>query len=483
MAIFLIIVMVVAGPIFYQYISVRKEMGFIRKIGSHADITSFLNAPWYNRIYGNLTARFTKPEGQLFPGICAVLLAAIGFISSLKNTRRERSFIQTPAHFYTIILALSFLFTFGPKGPYILLYKYIPGFKGIRVAARFHILVMFSLAILAALGIKALLSFLLPKKRRISLVIVSIFMGLILTEYLSIPVPWKSIPAKKEIPEIYRWLATKKGEFAIVELPLPKPGEHTAPKECPRMYYSTYHWKKLVNGYAGFFPPLYYELKRRWQEHSLEQNIKDLQILGVKYIILHSSLYEEREFRNMMSELSRLEKRLKFVTQVGKAYVYELVPLLSEDVREILAGEPGELRPIPKIGWSATSNVNKGNVKYVIDGDISTRWHIGGRKFDVYFEFDLGRIYRIKGVSMNCGLNSSAYPRYYQIELSADGVEWTLVANIEDTLLPITAFLTPKDLSLDITFSPTETQYIRITNTEKKEENRWWSLYEIEFLE
>lgn len=458
-------------------------MGFVRKIGSHADLTSFLNAPWYNRIYGNLTARFTKPEGQLFPGICAVLLAVIGFIHSLKKNREKILFIQTPVHFHTIVLLLSFLFTFGPKGPYIFLYKYIPGFKGIRVASRFHILVMFSLAILAAFGIKALLSFLSPKKRRMSLVIVSLFMGLILTEYLSIPLPWKSIPAKKDIPEIYKWLATKKGEFAIVELPLPKPGEHTAPIECPRMYYSTYHWKKLVNGYAGFFPPLYYELKRRWQEHSLEQNIKDLQTLGVKYIMLHSSLYEERELRNIMSDISRLEERLKFVTQIGEAYVYELVPILREDAREALAGESGESQSIPKIGWSATSNVNKGNVKYVIDGDISTRWHIGGRKFDVYFEFDLGRIYRIKGVSMKCGLNSSAYPRYYRIELSADGVEWTLVAHIENTLLPITAFLVPRDLSLDIIFSPTEAQYIKITNTEKKEENRWWSLYEIEFFE
>jgi len=62
-------------------------------------------------------------------------------------------------------------------------------------------------------------------------------------------------------------------------------------------------------------------------------------------------------------------------------------------------------------------------------------------------------------------------------------VEWTLVAHIENTLLPITAFLVPRDLSLDIIFSPTEAQYIRITNTEKKEENRWWSLYEIEFFE
>ncbi len=84
---------------------------------------------------------------------------------------------------------------------------------------------------------------------------------------------------------------------------------------------------------------------------------------------------------------------------------------------------------------------------------------------------------------MKCGLNSSAYPRSYRIELSADGVEWRLVAQEENTLRPITTYLKPKDLSLDIAFYPTEARYIKITNTEKKEENRWWTLYEIEFFE
>ena len=480
MAIFLIIVLAVLGPIFQQYISVRKEMGFVRGIGSYASLTSFLNTSWYNRIYGDLTARFTKAEGQLFPGIFAFLLAVTGFIYSLKKKKGKIPFIQTPVHFYTIVLLLSFLFTFGPKGPYMLLYKYVPGFKGIRVASRFNIIVMFSLAVLAAYGIKALLSSRPLKKRRVSLAIASLFMVLILIEYLSVPLPLKSIPAKKDIPEIYQWLAAKKGDFAIIELPLPKPGESTFYKECPRMYYSTYHWKKLVNGYAGYFPSMYYELKWRWHTQSLELNVKDLQTLGVKYIILHSSLYEEEGLRNIMSDISRLEEHVKPVTQKGEAYVYELASHLKEEAREILTVKS---QSIPKTGWSAISNVNEGNVKYVIDGDISTRWHIGGRKFDVYFKFDLGRIYRVKGLSMKSGIHSLDYPRSYRIELSADGVEWTLVAHKENDLLPITAFLRPKDLSLDIAFSPTDARYIRITNTEKKLENRWWTIYEMEFFE
>jgi len=480
MGAFVIIIITVAGPVFYNYKSVRNEMGFFRNVDFYADLTSFFAASPLNRIYGNLTARFLKLEAPLFPGILAVLLAIIGFIYGLKKNRRKIPFIQTPVHFYSIMLLLSFLFTFGPKGPYILLYKYVPGFRGLRVASRFHILVIFSLAVLAAFGIKAILSPLPRLKRRMSLVIITPFMLLILVEYLSIPIPWITIPAKRDIPEVYKWLSAKKEDFALVELPLPKPGEFTYKKECPRIYYSTYHWKKLVNGYAGYFPPLYYELERRWANEPLEQNIKDLKNLGVKYIILHSSLYEEDELKSIMSEIAVLEGQIQFVKQLDESYVYELIYFPEDQEKEIL-----EVKRLilPKDGWSATSNVNEGNAKHVIDGDMSTRWHISGQKFDVYFEFDLGRIYRIKGLSMKLGVNSLDYPRSCRVELSADGKEWRLAAHKENDLLPITAFLKPKDLSLDITFSPAEARYIKITNTEKKEENRWWTIYEMEFFE
>lgn len=479
MALLVSIVLAVTGPFLRQYFLVREEMGFVRHIDFSANLTSFLATAPINKIYGNLTSRFLKPEGALFPGVLAFGLAVFGFVYGMSKNKKRKPLIRKHTIIYSMILFISFLFTFGSKGPYILLYKYVPGFDGIRVASRFHIFVMLSIAVLAAFGIKSILSSLHLTKRYTYFVTVSLCV-VMLIEYLSIPTPTETVPVKENIPKVYKWLKNQKDDFALMELPLPKSIRDIAWLESPRIYYSTYHWKSLVNGRSSYFPPMYNELRRRWQREPLERNISDLQTLGVKYIILHSSLYEEEELRNIISDISRLEEHVKFVTKVGEAYVYELVPLFREDAREVLAGR---LKAIPKIGWSATSNVNKGNVKYVIDGDISTRWHIGGRKYDVYFEFDLGRIYRIKGLSMKCGQNSSPYPRSYRIELSADGVEWTLVAHKENSLLPITAYLKPRDLSLDIAFSPTEARYIRITNTEKKEENRWWSLYEIEFFE
>ena len=237
---------------------------------------------------------------------------------------------------------------------------------------------------------------------------------------------------------------------------------------------------QAVNGRSSYYPPLYNELKRRWQSEPLEQNIEDLQALGVKYLILHSSLYEEDSLDALMSNISRLEERIQFVTRKGEAYVYELAPPLQRAVEDVSLEQ---LKSIPNNEWSATSNVNSGNVKYVLDGDPSTRWHIGGRDFDVYFHFDLGRVYRLKGLSMNYGLNSAHCPKSYRIEVSTNGDEWFIVSQEENYLQRITTFVLPQNVSLDITFPPREVRYVKFINTDKNVDRRWWSIYEIEFFE
>jgi len=337
---------------------------------------------------------------------------------------------------------------------------------------------MFSLAVLAAFGIKGLLSSLSLKKSGKYLVTIPLCI-FILIEYLSIPIPSRPVRVKEDIPEVYKWLAAKEGKFSIIELPLPKPGKRVGQIECPRLHYSTYHWKMLVNGYSGYFPPLYDELKRRLQTQPLEQNIKDLKSLGVKYIIIHSSLYKEEELKNILSEIIRLEKHVQFVTQLEDAYVYELMYSPGEEFKIISIDRS---RTISKRGWKAASNVKKRKIKYALDGDLSTRWESGPQRKGVFFELDLGQIRRIKGLSLKLGTKPLDYPRGYRIEISKDKVTWTKVAEEEKTVLPITAFLRAKDLSLDVIFPPTETKYIKIINT-GEDKVYYWSIYEMDVFE
>lgn len=467
----------IVGPFFRQYLLVRKEMGFVREIGFSANLTSFLATSPLNRIYGLFSLPYLKAEGALFPGLFVLVLSIFGFVRRVRKNRGKKPVLENPVVLYSIIGLLSFLFTFGSKGPYVLLYKFVPGFDGLRVASRFHIFVMFALAVLAAFGIKTLFSS-FHLKKRIKYLLASLFMIIILIEYLSIPIPLKSVAVKENIPEVYKWFSQQKNEFPIIELPLPGPEERVSLVECPRLYYSTYHWKKLVNGYSGYFPPLYDELKRRWQRHSFGENINDLIDLGVKYIILHASSYSEEELKKILHRIKDLKKQIMPVGRWDEAYVYELASSARASERISLE----EAKTVPKKGWSVHSNVNSEKAKLVIDKNLTTRWESGPQKKGVFFELDLGQLYSIRWVSLKLGKKIHDYPRGYCLQLSKDKITWTTVAEEETSTLPLSAFLKFQDLSFDIIFPSHQTRYINIINT-GEHKAYYWSIYEIEVYE
>jgi len=472
-----VLVLAAAGPFFRQYILVRQEMGFVRGIQFSTGITSFLAAPPINRIYGPLTLPLVKPERVLFPGICALALALLGIAVLVRRKERGEPLVEKPVVIYSIILVLSFLFTFGAKGPYWLLYKYVPGFDGLRATARFHVFVMFSLAVFSAFGIKALFDSVRDRKK-------ALFLGLLLTsltlvEYLSIPVPLKRVPVKDEIPEVYKWLAQEKGDLAILELPLPQPKESSSEEEFFRPYYSTYHWKRIVNGRSGYFPPLYKELKRRWYDHPVEQNLEDLKKLKVNYLIVHSTSYDEDDLANLLADFSQSGQDIHLKNRIGEAFVYELLYHDEEKLRLIPADR---LQSISGRGWKVRSNVKQRQTQYAVDQDLSTCWRSGPEKTDVFFELDLGRVHLIKGISFRLDKKGLDYPRSYRLEVSQDGLLWGMVAEEETYTLPITAFLKPQNLSFDIIFPQREVRYIKIINTEEMRKSRW-TIYEIEVFE
>ncbi|MGB8953271.1 MAG: discoidin domain-containing protein [Candidatus Aminicenantales bacterium] len=377
--------------------------------------------------------------------------------------------------FYLGIFVLAFLFTLGPNGPYYLLYHYVPGFDGIRVASRFHIFVMFSLSLFAAFGLKECLPRLSLFKRRLISVVIPL---LILAEYFSAPIPLYSIPVKKQIPEVYQWLASKKGEaFAVIEIPLPHPGKRVGSLECFRVYYSIYHWKNLVNGFSGYFPPLYNELCRRWLELPMEQNIRDLKKLGIRYMIFHQDAFRQPELRKAREELSNMkEGELRLVHMSDEDYVFELTPESEPSEAPILSSQFPKL---PNVGWNVHSNVNTDLAPLAMDDSLLTRWECGPQKKGIYFEIDLGRLTAVNGFSLKIGKSFLDFPRGYFVELSRDGSHWWKVAEEKVTLLPFRVFLQPKDFALDVFFTAQEARFIRITNT-GEDPVFYWSIYEIE---
>ena len=111
-------------------------------------------------------------------------------------------------------------------------------------------MVGFSLAVLAGYGASRISERLRSvKARRAALTTIGLLM---LIEYASNPLELWAAP--QHPPQAYADLMRDAGDgptSVIFEFP-------TGAMEDPEyLYYSTFHWQYLVNGYSGFFPPSY----------------------------------------------------------------------------------------------------------------------------------------------------------------------------------------------------------------------------------
>ncbi len=198
--------------------------------------------------------------------------------------------------------------------PYLCFYQALPGFDGLRVPARLAILVLVALAVLAAFGV-ARLARRAPWGHAVSGVVALA----IALEFLSVPIPLGHMPA--EVPPVYRWLAEQPGESVVVELPFPSPSQ--AHWETRRLYYSTVHWKRLVNGYSGYFPPGYWERAERLQAFPGSEAVALLRELGVRYAVLH--VRPDRDWwEQRMTVLDRLPPGLSIVARFPDAVVVDV---------------------------------------------------------------------------------------------------------------------------------------------------------------
>jgi hypothetical protein len=151
--------------------------------------------------------------------------------------------------------------TVAATNVYALFYTYVPGFDGLRVPARYSMIAGLALAALAALGIAAV-----DRRRRAGIAIVA--GALILAEACAVPIPIDEnsttysrpnlapLPATiaigAEAPAVYGYLAQLPASATVLELPLGEPAF-----DIRYMFYSTHHWRRLVNGYSGGAPEWY----------------------------------------------------------------------------------------------------------------------------------------------------------------------------------------------------------------------------------
>jgi hypothetical protein len=235
----------------------------------------------------------------------AAVAAALLLVVSPAARRRAAAALEYRGFFVAALLMAAWL-SLGPypqalgrplelASPYGWLYDHVPGFDGVRVPARFGMIVAFLLAALGGYGADVLSRI---RGGRITLMALS---AAFLFEATHVPfvvngmtpledfnTPEARLYRPQRAPAVYREMARQPPGGVVVELPLGQPDF-----DLRAMFYSTVHWRPLVNGYSGFTPPHYGRLVAAFSEipRHPQLSLEVLRASGATHVILHEAAY------------------------------------------------------------------------------------------------------------------------------------------------------------------------------------------------
>jgi hypothetical protein len=287
---------------------------------------SYVATPPAQWLYGRLTRKlYVAAKGQpLFPGAVALTLAAFGVAMSLRDASRAW---LLPA----LLVVTGFVLSFGPvllldrattpglpvPLPYRFLSTILPPLKCLGAPARFAVLSMVGLSLLAAKGLDAVVQR-IPRRWAIVTALTTIAM---LSEYGVAPVRLEHVTTGETLPPVYRFLAGRPPGEPVVEMPMGAPTYGAQNRNAVYIFHSVYHQQPLVNGYSGFIPPEYYALVREMQVFPSAATVERLDRWGVEWIVVHADRYRDAAgLRRRMDELSSVE----LVQDFGSTWLYRI---------------------------------------------------------------------------------------------------------------------------------------------------------------
>jgi hypothetical protein len=295
------IAVVISGPYAMPYRENARTLGSrdVNEIREYsARLSSYVAAPARNWLYGWTADRFGSTEARLFPGATALAL----ILAALMSWHRRRVWGYAAAGLVCLLLSLGLNGTLYP-----LLVRFVPMFSGLRAPARFGVLTLCAVSVVAAFGTESITARLTSTRAKHTSV--TLGLALILVEYSSVPMFLTEVPTA--LPPIYRLLRSLP-PGVVMELPVPTLDQ--LPGNDPRYaYWSITHWRPLINGYSGYYPSSYLTTLDLMTQFPNPDVIARLKRLQVRYLLLHSHLYPTRE--KYKADLSVLEKRPDIAVQ------------------------------------------------------------------------------------------------------------------------------------------------------------------------
>jgi hypothetical protein len=216
---------------------------------------------------------------------------------------------QTPWAFCAVAALTAAALALGPEitvkgltistGPYAWLMHYVPGFDGVRVPARYVMVVALFLAVLAGLGASAIIG----RSRRFGtacVIAASLFMLVeawpgpfktnVRLSASSYDVTPRELHVGQGIPSVYRVIRDSPRPIALLEFPFGIPAW-----DLHSVFYAGYHRQRLINGYSGFFPESQQHLIRLFGLWEIDPGATWRGLLGsgATHVLVHEAAFPE----------------------------------------------------------------------------------------------------------------------------------------------------------------------------------------------
>jgi hypothetical protein len=310
-------------PLAIQYLSLQRETGFVRELSEarefSADARAYLASSSYaHRWILPLIGRWKE---VLFPGFTAIVFGVAGAIAGWRSTSRRRETVLV----YATLGVLAWWVSLGPAaGLYSVLYSWMPGFTFLRAASRFGLIVSFSLAVLAGLGVSALLT----RVARTGLVFAAVT-ALAIGELIE-PVTYRAV---RPVSPAYRVLAhLPRG--GLLELPVYS--RRFAFMRARYMLASTAHWQPLVNGYSDYMPLDFAAIEGHLGTFPSAESFVLVERNQIRYAIFHLKEYKGAQLPVLVNRLGEFAPYLQRLYADDQMMLYEITgyPTLAKDTKE-----------------------------------------------------------------------------------------------------------------------------------------------------
>jgi hypothetical protein len=316
-----LVAVLLMAPFMLPYLRAHSRLpGFERTLEEvniyRASARDYLRVLDWSVVYGDAPKPFELgsigSENVLYPGVVILILAMAGLFM---RRRKEEDYLcfdteafREGAIYFLILGAAGFLLAFGPKiagqyNPFYMIPYKLGLLKFTRVPARFYVLLALALAVLGGYGVAKITARLYGggkgswKMGQLTGIAILIILVLELLTYNIYVTP---IAVGGGIPKVYEWLRGQ-GDVRVIELPTeslsganiydrdlmlnPDNVYDYVCRECDIVYYSTYHWKKLVNGYSGYSPFFYRRTMTEMQGFPSQRTMDLLRGLKIDYLI------------------------------------------------------------------------------------------------------------------------------------------------------------------------------------------------------